>query len=98
METDFSKIFYEKYFNSKDRNVKITLGNGTIIKGIIAGFFKGDENFNEPYIIEWHIVEKESNKNPGYDAAGFMLGMTVKQRDIAQIEFLEDHSVLKAER
>jgi len=89
MTTDFSKILYEKYFKLNNRLIQIKLDNGEIINGTIKGFFKGEEDFNEPYILKWRI-EIETD-NLGSELKKTILLNSVK---IKEVLFFEDNSTL----
>lgn len=95
METDFSKILYEKYFNHRNRLIEVTLKEGRKIKGVFISFFHGDLDSNEPYIIKWHIVDEPYKMTLGIDAFGFRIGELINQKDIMCIKFLHDNSQMQ---
>lgn len=95
MNTDFSKLLYDKYFSLKNRNIVILLKNGRLIKGVIFGFYRGDEDSDEPYIIKWHIIKNNTGRTPCIDPFGFIPGELINQSDIAEVYFLFDNSSLK---
>lgn len=74
METDLSKIFYDKYFKREHRLIEITLNNGRKINGVIISFFLGEKSQNEPYITMWHIVNEKHKMTLGIDPFGFCIG------------------------
>lgn len=97
METDFSKILYEKYFSRSNRLIEVTLKNGRKISGVFISFFLGDQDTNEPYIRRWHIVEEKYKMTLGIDAFGFRIGELINQQDIISIRFLDDNSKMQFE-
>lgn len=95
MKTDFSRILYDRYFNLTNRNIEVKLKNGNIIRGIIVGFFKGYEDNNEPYIMQWHIADEKNKILFGIDAFGNMDGTIINSKDITEVKFLEDNSIIR---
>jgi len=95
MKRDLSEELYKKYFRLNDRKVEITLKNNVVLKGILVGFFRGDEDAEEPCIERWHLADEKNEFSLGLDAFGFLSGTIVKQKDIAEILFFEDNSVMK---
>jgi len=90
METDASKQLYRKYYGLTNRKIKITLKDGKCIEGVIAGFFRGYAESNETFITQWHIVDgtqviEITDNSPG---------IFVKQNEIAEVYFEEDHSTM----
>lgn len=95
MATDFSKIFYDKYFSTNKRLIEVTLKNGRKISGVFISFFPGEKNSNEPYITRWHIVKEQHKMTMGIDAFGFRVGEIINQKDIQSIKFLHDNSIIQ---
>lgn len=95
MKPDFSLILYNKYFNLSNRIIEITLKNGYKIKGEIIGFFLDDEDDREPHIVKWQII-KENDKIL-FDENTFVcsIGEIINQKDIAEVYFKEDSSIMK---
>lgn len=91
METDLSNVFYEKYFNLKNRKIIIALKNGKIIHGEIIGFFKNDDQ----QYSKWHIVKEKDAMMLGIDAFGNLAGEIIAQNEVATITFLEDNVTMK---
>jgi hypothetical protein len=81
---DYSKTIYDTFY-STDKPLKITLKNGAILIGALIGFFHGDPNNREPFVIRWHYVGsgEESLKPIGEGIKGAIL----EQEDIAKVEF-----------
>ena len=95
MKIDLSIDLYNKYFKLKNRKLDIRLKNNSVLTGEFIGFFKGEDEFNEPYIISWHFIDYPKNNFIGHDSFGFFLGKIIDQNDLAQIYFYEDHSIMK---
>lgn len=95
MEINSSQLLYDKYFEFVNQNIEITLKDGRFIKGEIVGFFKGDENTDEPYITKWHIVPKTQKMTLGIDTFGFMKGEFIEHKEIAEVKFCADGYVIK---
>lgn len=93
MKTDDSKQLYDKYYNLKDRRIEIVLKNGRYLRGVICGFFKGDAESDEPYIIKWHIVAETEHKRFGHNFMGCITGEIIRQRDILEIVFNENNKI-----
>ncbi len=95
MENDLSKQLYDKYFKLTNRNITVTLKNGNKISGLFISFFRGDEWWENPYITQWHLVDEKHKTTLGIDALGFIIGEYIKQKDIAEISFYQDNSIIK---
>lgn len=95
METDFSRILYDRYAGLSNKRIELVLKNGRRVQGLIAGFFKGDEESEEPYIIRWHIAEEKEKRSPGDYNLGYTEGEMIAQKEIAEVRFFEDNSVLQ---
>ena len=94
MKRNTSLELYEYYFARPNRVIEITLKNNSIFTGVIIGFFKGDEDAREPYILKWHIVSEEDKMSFGRDAFGFLIGEIISHKDISQVKFHEDNSTM----
>lgn len=86
IETEFSEQFYEKYFSLNKRKVEITLRNGQIVKGVICGLFRDDEE----RITRWHIVEAQGGLVLGLDAFGFIKGEIIRIEEIQHLGLSDD--------
>jgi hypothetical protein len=95
MKTDFSKQLYEKYFGLNNRSMELVLKNGRHFKGFICGFFKGDPDSDDPYVIKWHVVTEADKNTFGTNILGLIAGEIIWQDDIVEIYFNGDHSCLK---
>lgn len=58
MKTDTSNDYYRFFYNSGDRLLRLTLKDGKVLEGRFIGFFHGEEERNEPYIVKWHFLQK----------------------------------------
>lgn len=88
MKPDSSFILYKKYFELKNRIVEVELRNHLVLTGKFSGFFRGGST----YISKWHLVDV--NILFGLDEFGFLVGTIIYQKDIANIKFLEDNSIM----
>ena len=90
MKKDYSKEIFEKYFNSENKILKITLNNGKVLTGIFTSFIHGTMDFNEPYILKWHFVAEKDilrhNNLPQIDF-GEEYGEIINQSDIKNVTF-----------
>lgn len=93
MLSDKSFDAYNKYLEVTDPEVEIRLTNGKMLHGTIIGFFKGDPNSKDPYILKWQIAKQEDAASLGVDVMGNSTGILVEHRDIVQIKFIEDNLV-----
>ncbi len=95
METDTSLILYQKYFSLANRQIEVKLKNNRTISGVIVGFFKSDEDAHDFHICEWHIADEKDKLTLGVDAFGYIKGVIVRHRDIIEVKFFEDGSIMK---
>jgi len=91
MKTDLSFVFYTTYFELHNRFIEITLKNGKTVKGEIIGFYKGDSDFNEPYIIRWHIATE--NTFIIHYPLEKIKGVIVPQKEIASIKYTDNTNI-----
>jgi hypothetical protein len=92
METDFSKKIYDTYYNVKDKIVEITLNDNRMLEGKLVSFYHGDKEAAEPFVSQWHFVEKEDiqkyEKGLGISIEGAEdIGIIIRQIDIREIKF-----------
>lgn len=92
MDIDFSKEIYNNYYNVKDRIVEITMKDNTVLEGTLVSFFHGDKDADEPFVTQWHFVNKKDieqyQKNLHLSIDGNQdIGMNIKQKDIKTIRF-----------
>lgn len=81
---DYSNEIYEKYYNSKNKVLEITLKNNTILEGIFVGAFHGDPEQGETYVIKWNFVP--SGDITEYNSLGFY----ARKNDFEKIIFQEE--------
>lgn len=83
-EQDYSRIIYDTYY-SANKPVKITLKNGRVLEGKLVGFFHGDRNSDDPFVIRWHFIGlgEEELEPLGEGEPGAFLN----QEDIKSVEF-----------
>lgn len=85
---DFSKEIFEKYYGIASPLIVITLRDKTEATGKLTGFFRGEKDFDEPYIIMWRFVSEEEIKEinflpyPNQD-----VGCIIFQHNIADVRF-----------
>lgn len=84
MNKESSLLFCEKYFNSKERIVKIELENGEMLEGALIGFF-----YNSSYtlIIKWRFLPKHLINNNTPLLSAFHEGIIIQQSAINNIIF-----------
>jgi len=85
---------YEKYYSLDNRNIEVKLKDARVLQGSIAGFFRGEDYENEPYIWQWHLVSPGKENMLGVDAFGYTEGALILQQDIIQVKFYQDNSIL----
>ena len=95
MITDSSIWLHHKYFGLKNPQIIIKLKNGRVLKGIIHGYYHGDEDKGEPRYWMWHILDPNEAYTLGVDAFGFQMGEIIRHREIAEVYFEEDHTKMK---
>jgi hypothetical protein len=84
--TDLSKEIFDKYFGVASSLVVITLHDKTELTGKLTGFFRGDEEFNEPYIIMWRFVNENELKEIDFlPYPNQEVGCLIRQKDIATV-------------
>jgi len=95
MEKDFSRLLYDKYFGLTNQNIKVKLKNGTVFQGIIIGFYKSADGDDKPYIAKWHLLEEKDKNTLKINDFGFSIGKIIDQKDIVEVRFFEDNTVLR---
>jgi hypothetical protein len=91
-ENDYSKEIYDKYCNSEGRILQIFLKDGSMLEGIFGGYFHGDIEVGEPFIIKWQFIpESDIDK---YNSVVLTestdtLGRIIKQEEIDRVQFLK---------
>jgi hypothetical protein len=82
MNTDKSKILYNKLDEVQNKKVKLQLINNEIKSGFLIGFFHGENEFIERWIFQ---EAEELIFNPEE-------GEIIKQKDISEVFFFDDNS------
>lgn len=95
METDFSRLLYDKYFSLTNRNILLRLKNGNVLSCMIIGYYKSGDERDKPYIKQWHITGVKDKSTLGINPLDLLNGQIIENKDIAEVDFLADHSVLK---
>ena len=94
MVTDYSRKIYDKFFNSKDKILVITLKDNTVLEGILVGYYHGDTQGGDPFVIKWHFIDKKDMEtyHKGLDVSlesNQDVGRIIKQKDIKNVRFKE---------
>ena len=88
-QLDFSRELYDTYYNPKGKLLSIKLNDGTIHEGIFIGFFHGEQDRHEPFIIMWRFVQKDEIDDFNYSPYKYQeYGRIIHQKDIASVHFL----------
>lgn len=95
METDFSKVLYDKNCGLCNRIVTVVLKEGASKEGVLAAFALGNAMEGEPYIIHWRLVTAGRELSVVMDSLGNKEGELICQEDIDEVHFREDNTVLK---
>jgi|GEM_PF-3182975 len=82
MNTDKSKILYDKLDAVQNKKIKLHLSNSKIKTGFLIGFFHGNDEFIERWIFQ---ETEELIFNPEE-------GEIIKHKDILEVFFFDDHS------
>jgi hypothetical protein len=82
MNTDKSKILYNKLDEVQNKKVKLQLINNEIKSGFLIGFSHGENEFIERWIFQ---EAEELIFNPEE-------GEIIKQKDISEVFFFDDNS------
>ena len=81
---DYSRVIYDTYY-SANKPLKISLKNGKVLEDNLIGFFHGDPNSNDPFVIRWHFIglgEEELEAIGDGEPGAFL-----NQEDIINVEF-----------
>jgi small nuclear ribonucleoprotein (snRNP)-like protein len=93
MHKDLSNQIYNDFFLNNNREVIIKLKDNSILKGVLIGYYKDEEESEELYILKWHIVDKKDAMNLGLDSFGAVIGNIINQKDIVEIKLSDDKSL-----
>jgi len=90
MVKDNSEFIFKTYYWPDGKLLKVYLSNGIELEGRFIGYFHGDAESNEPFIIKWHFLQSD---NPGIFQAGSESGqlnnreLVIMNKDIIKVEF-----------
>jgi hypothetical protein len=88
MKIDFSKEIFNMYFGLSLGLVVVTLRDKTQLTGKFTGFFRGEKEFDEPYIIMWRFVTEEELKEIDFlPYPNQEVGRIIYQCDIENVRF-----------
>jgi hypothetical protein len=93
MKHDISREWFERFYNTGNRLIRLQLSNGCVHEGRFIGFFRGDTENGEPFIFRWHFLEKNDplfDYDKTIDAA---CGFYISQADILSIEPAESNKI-----
>lgn len=82
MNTDKSKIVYDKLDEVQNKKVKLHLVNHKIKTGFLIGFFHGDKEFIERWLFQ-EVEELIFNPEEGE---------IIQNKDILEVFFFDDNS------
>ncbi|MDZ7650483.1 MAG: hypothetical protein U5K54_26910 [Cytophagales bacterium] len=95
MEVFTSAALFDKLQNSTADEVEVSLKNNSQLRGIIIGFFFGIQDYGDPFILKWHLVEKKDRYTFGKGVLGSCIGTIFSHKELISIRFLQDDSVMK---
>jgi len=95
MEKDFSRLLYDKYFGLANPNIVVKLKNGNVFSCIIIGFYKSGDEDDKPYINKWHITGVKEKGALAINPFDLLNGQIIKNKDIAEVDFLADNTILR---
>jgi len=90
MKEDYSKVIYNKFYSTDLKILQVLLKNGSIMEGVLVGFYQGDSLAGEPFITRWNFVVESDFKE--YDSLPFYarkndLEKIIKQEEIELVQF-----------
>ena len=98
MNRDLSWELHDRYFNLSDRKIELVLKSGRVLRGMIIGYFTDGIDNGNARISKWHFLEEKARDNDlyfnGIDVLGNMRGEVIRQKEIREVRFLEDGSIL----
>ncbi len=89
---DSSNFLIDKYLKCQSKVLIITLKDKSIVKGIIAGYFREDDS-PDSSIIKWHIIPESDLNLNAMELIGAISGKIIRHKDIFSIKFEEDYSI-----
>ncbi len=94
MKTDVSAVLFTKYFTLENPKIEITLKDRTVLIGIFVGYFRGDELAKESFVKMWHFSKDKNADVLDHQLLDLDKNQIIQQKDILQIHFFEDDSVM----
>jgi hypothetical protein len=85
-EQDTSREIIETYY-SKGKILRIVLKDGAVLEGMLTGFFHGEPDWGEPYILKWRFIPTAAISDRYIPGADKPEGKIIFQRDILEIRF-----------
>ncbi len=90
MKPDYSKYIFDTFYKPGGGLLKVFLKDGRELEGRFIGYFHGDNESDEPFIIKWHfviadnpeIIPKEPALKPINNPE-----IIIMNRDIDKVEF-----------
>ncbi|MBX2915825.1 MAG: hypothetical protein KF856_11205 [Cyclobacteriaceae bacterium] len=89
-----SKLLLHKLLTLMDNEVEVTLVNNVVLKGFLIGFFFGRQEFGDPFILKWHLVEKKDLYSFGSGILNTCIGTIFLHTELKSVRFLCDNSEL----
>jgi hypothetical protein len=84
---DFSTQILSDFYG-RNKVLRIALHNGEVLHGILAGFFHGDPEKKEPYIIAWRFISESQIDDYRNNPDRYMeIGRKIRQTEISGINF-----------
>ena len=84
---DTSREFFDTFYSSGEKMIRVQLRNGTVYEGRFIGYFLGDAEEGEPYIFRWHFLERMNVFD--YDKSiDPEQGIYIEQNEIQNITFI----------
>jgi hypothetical protein len=87
MKKDGSKKIYENFVRSKNKHAEVTFKNNQVESGTFVGFFVGDKELSEPYILGWHFIADEYWESYIFNSVYFGNGKIISSSDIKKVKF-----------
>lgn len=82
MKPDPSLPLLDLYSAHPEATFAIQLVSGEVLYGAVSGFVKGNPQLDEPYVLQWHIVNPGDGHSLGLDILGNAKGRLINQDDI----------------
>jgi hypothetical protein len=84
---DFSANILARFYG-RDKLLRVTLFSGEVLTGIFVGFFRGDPQKNETYIVTWRFVNEPYISDYKLSPEKYMeFGRKIQQSEISTVNF-----------